>query len=101
MPRVGLRRAPVKIGLAAARVQQTQLLGAGRQFDGATGSEMREGRYATAGPRLRIDRSAGPNTRTATAAAIPMGRTQKKRGYPPITLKATPAPAPAKSAPEN
>jgi hypothetical protein len=82
-----LRRPPVRIGLAQAREQNaTRALGAERTSRGATAFGMREGLYASVGPRLRIDKSAGPNTPLARAELKPIGRTRRKAGYPPVEL---------------
>jgi hypothetical protein len=60
------RPPPVRIGLAG-------------------GFGMREHRNADVPIRLRIDVGAGPNTTAAQQAVLPMGRTRRKKGYPPIT----------------
>lgn len=80
------RPPPVRIGLAQARVAQANLtLGTPRFSRAAGGFGAREHRNADVPIRLRIDKYAGPNTPVAQQAILPMGRTRRKKGYPPIT----------------
>lgn len=87
MSRTDTRRwtPPVRIGLAQARVQgdgmQTNVVQTAR---GAGDYGAREPRFASVPIALRIHRSAGPNTTGAQAAALPMGVTRRKRGFPAI-----------------
>lgn len=82
-----MHRPPVRIGLAQARVQQGQMLNdIERTAVGAGDFGQRERRFASVPVRLRIQKNEGPNIARARAAAIPLGRTARKRGYPPITL---------------
>ena len=82
-----MRQPPVRIGRASARVLQTQLTQeAQRLARGAGDYGARERRFASVPLKLTIQKSAGPNTAVARAAALPLGRTARKRGYPPISL---------------
>lgn len=82
-----MRQPPVRIGKASARVLQDQLTDdVQRTARGAGNFGARERRFASVGLRLVIQKSAGPNTATARGATLPLGRTARKRGYPPITL---------------
>jgi hypothetical protein len=79
---------PVNIGRAGARTaQSTLLLGASATSRGAGGWGAREARNASVPMQLRIDRGEGPTRENA----LPVGRTQRKRGYPPISLSAAKA----------
>jgi hypothetical protein len=78
------RRPPVKIGLRSAAIQQQVMLSDGaRTAMGAGGFGAREARNASVNMRLRIDVQ-GPTK----GGALPLGRTVRKRGYPPIQLQA-------------
>ncbi len=78
------RRPPVQIGLtAAAQLQQSMLSDAPRTAMGAGGFGAREAHNRSVDMMLRIDRE-GPTR----AGALPVGRTRRKRGYPPIATAA-------------
>lgn len=80
-----MRPPPVRIALASARVAQGQMLDdVERTSRGAGNYGSRERRFASVPIRLRIQSNAGPNTPAAREAAIAMGTTRRKRGYPPI-----------------
>lgn len=79
-----LRRPPVNIGLTCAAQQQQQMLeGVPPLSRAAGGFGAREARFRSVDLALRID-SQGPTR----GGALPIGRTRRKRGYPPITLAA-------------
>jgi len=78
---------PVRIGRSQARTQQSQMLvDAGRIARGAGNYGQREARFASVPIALRIHRGAGPNTRAARSATIPIGHTRRKRGFPVPSL---------------
>ena len=78
------RAPPVNIGLtAAAQQQQTMLSDGARTAMGAGGYGQREARFGSVELGLRIDVQ-GPTG----AGALPLGRTRRKRGYPPIPAAA-------------
>ena len=91
----GRRRPPVRIGLAQARALNQQLItGSEPTARGAGDYGMREARFTSVPLRLRIDKSAGPNSPIGVAGTVPLGRTQRKAGYPQLTeetLYGTPA----------
>lgn len=81
---------PVRIARANARVQQSQMLfDAQRTATGAGQYGQKEARFSSIPIRLRVQKSAGPNTALARAAAIPIGHTRRKRGFPPIVTPPT------------
>jgi hypothetical protein len=63
---------------------------------GAGNYGQKERRFASAPVQLRIDKSAGPNIATARGAAIPIGVTRRKRGFPAVTTLPTAPAFPAK-----
>lgn len=76
----------MRIGLAAARYQSARLLeDTQRMAHAAGGYGPREARFASVPIRLKIQQHAGPNSAIAVGGAKPLGRTIRKRGYPPIT----------------
>lgn len=77
---------PVRLGRAQARrAQEQMLLEAERTSRGAGDFGQREARYASVPIRLRLDKGAATaNSQTALSAALPSGRTRRKRGYKPI-----------------
>lgn len=78
---------PVRIGLAQARTQQTALVEDTSRLGRAAGNfGQKERRNASVPMRLRIGANAGPNSPIGVTGTKPVGRTQRKRGYPPITL---------------
>lgn len=82
----GRRRPPVRIGLAQARVQgQQMLVDSEHTARGAGDYGMREARFTSVPLRLRIDKSAGPNSPIGVSGTLPLGRTQRKAGYPQLT----------------
>lgn len=82
----GRRTPPVRIGLAQARVQAAQLLNDSlHTARGAGDYGMREARFASIPLRLRIDKSTGANTNATKTGVLPIGRTQRKAGYPELT----------------
>jgi hypothetical protein len=82
-----MRRAPVRIGATMARQAQRQLLNeADRTALGAGGYGQKELPNAPVPLELRLDKGAGPNTPGQIATTVPLGRTRRKKGYPPITL---------------
>lgn len=85
------RRPPVRIALAAAANQQAQMLPPQliHTSKGAGNFGQRERRFASVPIRLKIQSNAGPNTPAAREAALAMGVTRRKRGYPPITTLPT------------
>jgi hypothetical protein len=87
------RPPPVRIGLAAARYQQARMLEDTERMALAAGDYgQRELRFASVPIRLRIRNAGGPNNVIGVKGAKPLGRTIRKRGYPPITGAAvTPA----------
>jgi hypothetical protein len=81
-----MRRPPVRIGLAQARVQATQLLNDSLYTArGAGDYGMREARFGSVPLRLRIDKGVGANTDSIKAGVLPIGRTHRKQGFPPVT----------------
>jgi hypothetical protein len=92
----GRRTPPVRIGLAQARTQAAQLLNDSlHTARGAGDYGAKEARFASVPLRLRIDKSIGANTASTKAGVLPIGHTQRKAGYPPLsetTLYGTPAP---------
>ncbi len=82
------RQPPVKIARAQARSQQAGLItGVTRTIRGAGDFGMREARMGSVPLKLRIGKGMGP----AAAGALPVGRTRRKRGYPPIPVSAASA----------
>jgi hypothetical protein len=87
-----MRQPPVRIGLASARVSQAQMLteeSIEQTNRGAGNYGQREARFASVPIRLRIQANAGPNSEAAREAAIAMGVTRRKKGYPPIVTVPT------------
>jgi hypothetical protein len=80
------RPPPVRIGLAAARYQQARMLEDTERMALAAGNYgQREARFGNVPIALRIHTKAGPNSPLGVKGAKPLGRTIRKRGYPPIT----------------
>lgn len=78
---------PVRIGLAQARyLQDSTLEESGRLGRAAGNFGQKERRNASVPMRLTIGRNAGPNSQIGVQGAKPLGRTIRKRGYPPISL---------------
>lgn len=88
------RPPPVRIGLASARTQQEKMLeDTERLADAAGGYGQKRLGNASVPIALRIHGHAGPNSPIGVKGAKPVGRTIRKRGYPPITGLAPTAPA--------
>lgn len=81
------RPPPVRIGRANARALQSSMVAdAGARFAMAAGDYgQKERRNASVPIRLRIQKSAGPNSPIATSSVKAIGHTRRKRGYPPVT----------------
>lgn len=81
------RRPPVQISRATAANQQAQMVPPAviNTSKGAGNFGQRELRFASVPIRIKIQSNAGPNTDAAREAALAMGVTRRKRGYPPIT----------------
>jgi hypothetical protein len=79
------RQPPVRIGLAAARQQQFEMVRDVEPMARAAGGfGAREARFGNIPVRLVINSNAGPNTAMAQGGTIPIGFTRRKRGYPPV-----------------
>ncbi len=79
----GRRRPPVRIGLAQARALNDQLQGESlHTARGAGDYGMKEARFSSIPLRLRIDKSAGPNSQIGVSGTIAIGHTRRKAGYP-------------------
>jgi hypothetical protein len=77
------RPPPVRISRAQATSQQRILLSdVTRTSRGAGDYGSREARMGSVALELRVQKGTGPTT----AGAMPIGRTRRKRGYPPIPV---------------
>jgi hypothetical protein len=81
---------PVRLSRANARATVNSLqTNVPQTAHGADSYQMREGNSASVPIKLTIQSNAGPNSAAAQMAAKPIGRTQRKRGYPPIVTLPT------------
>lgn len=80
------RRPPVVLSRATAANQMAQMVPPEvvNTSKGAGNFGQKERRFESVPIRLRIQANAGPNSDAAREAAIAMGVTRRKRGYPPI-----------------